>query len=171
MNKLSGITGNELSDEWYTSPDTVKLMVKILKPRVHSVICCPFDTQKSHFVKVLQELGHTVIHSINDWLTQDYEYDYLITNPPFSIKDQVIEKCLISGKPSVLILPIDSMGGVKRHELYKTYGWPTIYMPTRRINYISEDEKQTKGNHFHSIVMKLNDHEQKGLIWESQHAF
>jgi len=166
VNKWSGLTGEKLSDEWYTMPETVWTMIDILKPRAHSVICCPFDTQKSHFVKILQSLGHTVIHSITDWLDKEYEYDYLITNPPFSIKDQVIERCYESGKPSVLILPLDSLGGVKRHKLYKHYGHPLVYIPTRRINYISENGEYTKGNHFHSIIMKLNDPLQKGLIWE-----
>jgi len=107
-----------------------------------------------------------MLYGMRDWLTGDYEYDYLITNPPYSIKDDVIEKCLVSGKPSALVLPIDSMGGKRRHSLYKKHGYPTIYMPTKRINYISVDGLHTKGNHFHSIIMILNDPKGNRLLWE-----
>jgi hypothetical protein len=166
MSNISGITGQLLSDEWYTRTDTVELMYNLLDPVEGSVVMCPFDTNKSQFVQVGEERGFEVFRNIRDWLDSEYQYDYLITNPPFSIKDQVIEKVLKSGKPSALLLPIDSMGGKRRHELYKEYGYPTVYVPTRRINYISEDGKDTKANHYHSIILIFNDPQQRGLIWE-----
>ena len=162
----SGITKLQKTDEWYSPKPMVELMYKLLNPMPNSSIICPFDTDKSNFVKVGFEQGHEVQYGMTDWLEADYEYDYLITNPPFSIKDQIIEKCLKSGKPSALVLPIDAMGGKRRHELYRQYGYPTIYVPSRRINYISIDGLQTKANHFHSIILIFNDPLDSRLIWE-----
>ena len=165
MNK-SGITKSEKTDEWYSPKPIVELMYHLLNPRANSSVICPFDTYKSNFVKVGIEQGYKIQYGMTDWLEADYEYDYLITNPPFSIKDQVIEKCLKSGKPSALVLPIDAMGGKRRHELYRQYGYPTVYVPSRRINYISIDGLQTKANHFHSIILIFSDPLGSRLIWE-----
>jgi hypothetical protein len=165
-NSISGITGEVMTDEWYTKQDTVELMYKLLEPVSGSTVMCPFDTDKSQFVQVGEKLGFEVFRNIRNWLESEYEYDYLITNPPFSIKDKVIEKVLQSGKPSALVLPLDALGGKRRHELYKEYGYPTVYVPTRRINYISEDGQDTKSNHFHSVILIFNDPLNRGLIWE-----
>jgi hypothetical protein len=166
IGKLSGMTGQPMSDEWYTKRETVELMYKLLEPVMGSVIMCPFDTNKSQFVQVGESMGFEVFRNITNWLESQYEYDYLITNPPFSIKDQVIEKVLKSGKPSALVLPLDALGGKGRHGLYREYGYPTVYIPTRRINYISEDGLETKSNHFHSVILIFNDPSNRGLIWE-----
>ena len=155
-----------MSDEWYTKKETVELMYQLLEPVEGSVIMCPFDTDKSQFVKVGNDKGFEVFRNIKNWLDSEYEYDYLITNPPFSIKDRVIEKVLKSGKPSALVLPLDALGGKGRHNLYKTYGYPTVYIPTRRISYISEDGQETKSNHFHSVILIFNDPQSRKLIWE-----
>ena len=163
---VSGITKHVKNDEWYTTMPIVELMYSLLKPTDKDVIMCPFDTDKSNFVKYAKNNNLLVMYGMNDWLESDYEYDLLITNPPFSIKDKVIEKCLETGLPSVLVLPIEAMGGVKRHELYKTWGYPTIYVPSRRINYISENGEHTKSNHFHSIILLLNDPLGSRLLWE-----
>jgi hypothetical protein len=166
MKLLSGITKIEKTDEWFTPLKTVELMYQLLSVPQNSRVICPFDTDESNFVKQGKEMGLTVLNGMTDWLDAEYEYDYLITNPPFSIKDQVIEKCLSSGKPSALVLPIDALGGKRRHEIYRKYRYPTIYVPTRRINYISVDGAQSKANHFHSVILVFNDKNGSRLLWE-----
>lgn len=112
--------------------------------------------KKSNFYKVItKDYDPQAIYGINDWLTEDYEYDYLITNPPYSNKDEIIERCIESGKPCVLVLPIESLGGVKRHALYKKTNI-AIYVPTKRIKFISEDGEDSKAPAHHSIVMLIN---------------
>ena len=166
MKLISGITKIEKNDEWYTPIPTVSLMYKLLNIPTNKKVICPFDTEKSNFVIQGLQNNYEVLYGMKDWLSTDYEYDYLITNPPFSIKDNVIEKCLQSKKPSALVLPIDSLGGKRRHGLYNQYNYPTIYIPSRRINYISVDGQQTKANHFHSVILIFNDPLGSRLIWE-----
>lgn len=166
MKLISGITKVEKNDEWYTNRETVLLMYDLLNVQQGKKVMCPFDTEVSNFVKIGNDYGYKMLYGMRDWLDREYNYDYLITNPPFSIKDQVIEKCLKSGKPSALVLPIDSLGGKRRHSLYKQYGYPTVYIPTRRINYISVDGQQTKANHFHSVILLLNDPLGNRTIWQ-----
>jgi sugar-phospahte nucleotidyltransferase len=155
---LNNITKNFYSDEWYTDVGTVDKMIELLDPDPNSRIICPFDTEKSIFVKRLKELGHTVIYNIFDFIENDaYDFDYIITNPPFSIKNQVISKCLKSNKRACLVLPIDSLGGVKRHSLYREYGIkPLVYIPTKRVNYFDEKWDKKEGSNFHSIFLILD---------------
>ena len=163
---LNGITKNVYSDEWYTSQDTVNLAIGLLDPRPQSVILCPFDSDNSLFVKTLRDHGHTVLHGMDNFLEADYHCDYIITNPPFSIKDKVIQRVYDYGVKAVLIMPIDAMGGVKRHSMYAEHGHPLIYMPARRISYFDESGSIKKGSSFHSIIMTFNHGQESGIKWQ-----
>lgn len=99
-------------DEYYTPPILVEPIAHFIKP--HSTIWCPFDTEHSEFVKILTEQGHKVIYS-HIWTGQDFfkyepsePYDYIISNPPFSLKLKVFERLYKLGKPFAMIcgLPI-----------------------------------------------------------------
>jgi len=164
--RQNNITHNTYSDEWYTDQETVDKCIELLNPTSNSTIMCPFDSEHSLFVKSLLELGHNVIYGINDFLTNDYDFDYIVTNPPFSIKDSVIKKVYESKKKSLLILPLDSLGGVKRHSLYKEFGYPTIYIPTRRISYFDSNWKKREGSNFHSVMMIFNTNQQSQIMWQ-----
>ena len=158
--KKNNITNNFYSDEWYTSKETVEFMYKLLN--IKSVereitIMCPYDTENSYFVKVAKEFGYNVIYNIRDFLEKDYEYDYLITNPPFSIKDLVLEKCIKDRKRCCLILPITTLSGVKRHKLFKENNYLlNVFIPTRRVIYYNEKWEKQKGCSFESIFMILD---------------
>jgi len=99
-------------DEYYTPPILVKPILKYLKP--HSTIWCPFDTEDSEFVILLKEAGHKVIYS-HIWNGEDFfnyepseNYDYIISNPPFTKKLKVFERLYKLNKPFAMIsgLPI-----------------------------------------------------------------
>jgi hypothetical protein len=162
---INGIFKNVYSDEWYTNQDTVNLAIGLLDPKPQSVILCPFDSDKSLFVKTLKEHGHTVLHGMTNFLEVDYHCDYIITNPPFSIKDKVIERVYQHKVKAVLILPMDAMGGVKRHSLYDQNEYPKIYVPSRRIAYYNQNWDLQKGSSFHSIIMTFNHGEQSSIQW------
>lgn len=99
-------------DEYFTPPILVKPILKYLKP--NSTIWCPFDTENSEFVILLREAGHKVIYS-HIWLGQDFftydpneQYDYIISNPPFTRKLDVFKRLYQLNKPFAMIcgLPI-----------------------------------------------------------------
>jgi hypothetical protein len=170
QSKINNITNNFYSDEWYTDQATVDTCLAILQPTSGSTVMCPFDSEESIFVKTLILQGFKVIFGIEDYLSNThYEFDYLVTNPPFSIKDLVIEKTYEYGKKSVLILPLDSLGGVKRHELYRKYGYPDIYIPTRRISYYDKNWKKKTGSNFHSVIITFNHGKDiADVVWEKK---
>jgi len=94
-------------DEYYTPPILVEPIKQFIKP--NSTIWCPFDTFDSEFVIQFNEEGHNVIHS-HIWDGVDFfkcnipKCDYIISNPPFTRKLDVLERLYEIGKPFAMIL-------------------------------------------------------------------
>lgn len=91
-----------------TLPYAVKPILKYIPN--DSVVWCPFDTSESEFVKQIQAKGNTVIHThISDGYDfyeyeASIEWDCIISNPPFTNKRKIFERCLDFGKPFALIM-------------------------------------------------------------------
>lgn len=156
-----GLLGNLYSDEWYTTEIDAKIAIELLEPK--GVVMCPFDSEKSEFVKLLKA-SHSVIYGINDFLTNEYDFDCVITNPPFSLKNEVIERCAASKKPSCLILPMDILSGIKRRKLYLKYGYPAVFIPAYRMAFRNEKGELQKGSNFTSVYVLFNTKHQ-GIKW------
>ncbi len=72
-------------------------------------------------VKVLQENGFkvTAYDKEKDFLTETERYDNIITNPPFSLAYEFIEKCkLIAKNKFALLLPLSYLHGKKRFDSF-----------------------------------------------------
>ena len=72
----------------------------------------------------------------HDFLQSDVgeKMDCIITNPPFSLKQQFLERCYSLGKPFALLLPLTTFETKKRQELFKKFGVEVIFFD-RRINF------------------------------------
>lgn len=101
-----------VKDEYYTPRILVEPIVKYLRPG--STIWCPFDTENSQFVRTFQEKGFNVIYS-HIWDGQDFfdyepdtDFDYIVSNGPFSRKLEVFERLYKLNKPFAMVngLPI-----------------------------------------------------------------
>lgn len=97
------------NDECYTPRYGVLPLLEFLEPYKDKIIWCPFDTSESEFVKVLYENGFNVVFSHIDTGQDFYEYepenwDLIISNPPFTNKRKIFERCLGFGKPFALLM-------------------------------------------------------------------
>lgn len=104
---------NNKNDERYTPPILVEPILKYIKP--NSTIWCPFDTENSEFVILLKEAGYNVIYSHID-LGQDFfdyepieKYDYIISNPPFSRKLDILDRLYKLNKPFAMLMNIECL--------------------------------------------------------------
>jgi len=64
------------------------------------------------------------------------KFDCIVTNPPYSKKDEFLKRAYELGKPFAFLLPLTALEGIKRGALYKRYGLQII-IPNRRINFIT----------------------------------
>lgn len=78
------------------------------------------------------------------------QWDILISNPPFSKKDEVLQRAFEFGKPFALLLPCNSIQGKKRFKIFQNEIQMLCF--DTRIDYHTNGNMQTytKGNHFGS---------------------
>jgi|GEM_PF-766872 len=52
----------------------------------------------------------------------DFDFDVIVTNPPYSQKDRFIKRCFSFGKPWAMLLPVYTLAGKARCEMYEKWG-------------------------------------------------
>ena len=129
----------EVNDEFYTPRFAVEPLLKYISK--DKIIWCPFDTEDSNYVKVFKENGYKVVYS-HISKGQDFfyyepdKYDIIVSNPPFSIKTEVLKRAYSLGKPFAFLLPLTTLEGKQRGELFRKYGLQLIIFD-KRIEFIS----------------------------------
>lgn len=141
MDKVAG-SGN---DEFYTPYYAVEPILKYVKHGAK--VLCPFDTEDSIFVKSLKEIGCEVVYSHisngEDFFEQDLtKYDYVISNPPYSLKGKVLEKLFESGVPFAMLLGVVGIfESKKRFDMFKNNTFEIMYL-SKRVAYFKSYEEQ-----------------------------
>jgi hypothetical protein len=84
--------------------------------------------------KYLTELGFDVIHEPLDFFTEPPEqYDTIVSNPPFSLSKEVMNKLLEYDKPFILIMPSSKIN-TSYFRAWKDKGLQII-IPRKRIHF------------------------------------
>ena len=108
-------------DEVYTPFYAVEPLMEFL-PK-DKIIWCPFDEEWSAFYRYFRENHYPVIRSslsnAQDFFRYEPEkWDILVSNPPFSKKDDVLKRAFSFGKPFALLLPVNSIQGKARFKIF-----------------------------------------------------
>lgn len=162
---------DKASDEVYTPAYAVKPIIKYVDMLAHpATVWCPFDTEDSEYVKLLRAAGHKVIAShIDDdknffYYEPEEDYDCIVSNPPFSVKDNILQRLSELNKPYAMLLPVPVLQGQKRFEFMKNCQVLTF---DKRINYYTDASRTTvqKGVSFGSLYL-CKDFLPRDLIFE-----
>ncbi|MSA02224.1 sugar-phospahte nucleotidyltransferase [Lactonifactor sp. BIOML-A3] len=141
------------NDEYYTPSYAVYPIMKRLKS--NSTVWCPFDTEDSEFVKVLQSNGFNVefghISTGQDFFEVEApECDYIISNPPYSLKGEVFKRLYEIGKPFAMLINFQGIFDHKeRFEMFRNNKIEMLWL-SPRVNYIKENGSTPKGVPFQS---------------------
>lgn len=154
MDKVAG-SGN---DEFYTPVYAIKPILKYVKP--NSTIWCPFDTKDSLFLKEFKEDGHNVLFSHIeddcDFFAMDIpECDYIISNPPYSMKNEVFDRLFKIGKPFAMLVGVVGLfESQKRFEMFRDNKFEVMYL-NRRVAYFKDynDDKPSLNPPFSSVYL------------------
>lgn len=147
---------DKASDEYFTPPEAVKPLLRFIP--TDKVLWCPFDKATSSYVHVFEEAGYSVLHSHIDegknffFYEPEEPYDIIISNPPFSVKDDILRRLTELNKPYAMLLPLPTLQGQKRFD--DLVGSEALIFD-KRINFFT-DEAQTqmaKGVAFASIYV------------------
>lgn len=140
---------DKASDEVYTPEYAVTPLLKYIalfkaKNNLENVtIWCPFDQPFSKYVKCFSAAGYNVIASHIDenknffYYEPEEHYDIIISNPPFSQKDDVLKRLFELGKPYAMLLPIPSLQGQARFPYLQDIQYLGF---DKRINYYKDIE-------------------------------
>ena len=155
--KMDVVAGSG-NNEYYTPPYAIKPIIKYLKP--HSTIWCPFDTEESNYVKMLCEAGHDVIATHIDsggdfFKIEPPKCDYIISNPPFSLKQQVFQRLFEIGAPFAMLVGVVGLfESQTRFEMFRDNDFELMYF-NKRISFFKDyaDQKPSFNPPFSSVYV------------------
>jgi hypothetical protein len=58
-----------------------------------------------------------------------FDFDCIVTNPPYSLMQEFLERCYHFQKPFALLMPIRALDTKKRQALYQRYGIDLLMLP------------------------------------------
>ena len=94
-------------DNYTTPKEAWQLIFKHIDCR-DKVVYLPFYND-GFATTYLNELNINHIHTNTNFFNNNVECDYIIDNPPYSCKKEVINTCLSLNKPFALLLPIETL--------------------------------------------------------------
>lgn len=141
------------NDEYYTPAYAVYPIMERLT--TGSTVWCPFDTSDSEYVKVFQKNGFHVVYG-HISTGQDFfattipDCDYIISNPPYSLKGEVFKRLYEIGKPFAMLINFQGIFDHKdRFVMFSTNRVEMLWL-SPRVNYIKEDSSKPSGVPFQS---------------------
>ena len=127
------------NDECYTPAYGVKPIKYIPED---AVVWCPFDTQESEFVKQIEkqnEVTYSHIGTGRDFFEYEpFEWDVMVSNPPFTNKRKYFERALSFNKPFALIMTNTWLNDSAPKQLFMDKDLQLL-MFDKRMKFISPD--------------------------------
>ena len=133
----------EKFDDLYTPVEAVTPLLgylpEVMDHEITAWECC--DSGSSNITNVLKEHGYKVLSTdiktgfdfLNETMSEDVlaTIDFIITNPPYSLKDEFIRKCYEYQKPFALLLPLTALEGIERGKMFNEYGISVVVLDKR----------------------------------------
>lgn len=147
------------NDEFFTPLYAITPIVKYLLPPP-CTIWCPFDTDESLFVKEFRKLGYEVIathiqNNQNFFEIDVPDCDYIISNPPYSCKGDVLDRLFEIGKPFAMLVGVVGLfESQKRFNMFKHNDFEIMYF-NKRVSYFKDyaDQKPSLNPPFSSVYV------------------
>ena len=148
MSKLNRM-GQKHSDLYQTPPEAVDALLSVFDPEYYvgwkvwecaagrgmlasSLEACSFNVIATD-LHSYPPLSSVKVKSGVDFLrsTPDFDYDFIVTNPPFSLKTQFFRRAFEIGMPFAFLCNLDTLGSRERWEMYKKYGISLVLLDRR----------------------------------------
>jgi len=137
---------NSKNDEFYTPPYAVEPILRYIPSG--SQVWCPFDTDESHFVKLLNQKG-CIIHNTHKDNGNDFfktqpprGIEYIVSNPPYSLKGEVLSRLFELKIPFAMLVGVVGLfESKKRFNMFKENDFEIMYL-SKRVAYFKDFEEQ-----------------------------
>ena len=167
------------NDEYYTPDYAIEPLLKYLKPS--SKVWCPFDTSQSGYFRLLKDIGHSVVCTHLDdgydffRLVEDgrvkgnpiQEFDYIISNPPYTKKTEVLEALFGLKIPFAMLIGVVGLfESQRRYMMFKKHNFEIMYFNKRVSFYQDYVDKKAKFNPPFSSVYVCSGILPKQIVFE-----
>lgn len=148
----TSLTRKRIENDFYATPfhateailDRVELYGSILEPaagqgHISKVLHEYYPNEEvisTDLVKRESKFGIT-IHGNIDFLIYNFnrKFDNIITNPPFSLAQEFIERALdLSNRKVLMLAKVQLLEGIKRKELFENSPLKYVYVFSKRVN-------------------------------------
>lgn len=124
------------SNDFQTPPKALEPLIKYLNPQWTIWECA---AGKGNLTRALRDRGFKVVSTDiltgKDFLTYaPKEFDCIITNPPFSLKQKFIARAYELGRPFAFLLPLTTLETEGRQQYFRRCGLEIILF-NKRINF------------------------------------
>lgn len=146
-------------DEYYTPSYAIYPILRYIPSGAH--VLCPFDTNESLFVRLLNERGTNLVsHShisdgVDFFSMEKPKVDYIVSNPPYSLKAEVFERLFDWGIPFAMLVGVVGLfESQRRFDMFKGHEFEIMYM-NRRVSYFESysDPKPKLNPPFSSVYI------------------
>ena len=143
------------TDEYITPENAVRYVLPYVEGKT---TWCPFDLSSSNYVKLLPKVIYTHIETGQDFFFYEPEepYDCIVSNPPFSKRNEVFERLFELDKPFMML--VNSSGifdNRKRFEMFSKHGIQLL-IPSGRVKYIRRSDGLSNSPMFQSYYVCRN---------------
>ena len=146
-------------DEYYTPASAVEMILPVIRKNGFKNIWCPFDKAESNLVKILSQEFNVVyghIETGEDFFSYDTpptNVECVVSNPPFSQRNDIFAKLLEWDLPYALIMNMNGIFDSKaRYELFKDKR-VELYIPKGRMKFFTSDGVTRNSPNFQSIYV------------------
>jgi hypothetical protein len=124
------------SPDDFQTPETALILLTPFLNKSWKIWECA--SGKGNLVNGFKKLGFKVFGTDKgfDFTRNDLkeEYDAIVTNPPYSMKEEFLRRCYELKKPFALLMPLTALESERRQKCYRKYGLQLI-IPNKRINF------------------------------------
>lgn len=91
------------------------------------------------------------------------KWDFIITNPPFSLAQEFIDRSLDLANCVVMLLPLSFMGSKKRRDWWRARPYTAIHYLSQRPSFTGDGK--TDAECYAWVVWDKTDRQKKGCYW------
>ena len=143
--KMDVVAGSQ-NDEHYTPPYAVAPILEFVRPGAK--VWCPFDTDDSHFAKMLKAHGCIVTATHLDggsdfFLTAPPSgCDYIVSNPPYTKKVEVFERLFSLRVPFAMLVGVVGLfESQRRFHMFAQNQFEILYL-NKRVAFFKDFAEQ-----------------------------
>lgn len=141
-------------------------------------VWCPFDTQDSNYVKLLELWGYNVIFTHIDNNEDFFELatrqfiqnkiDFVVSNPPYSKKTEVLQRLFdLDVGFAMLVGVVGLFESQKRFEMFRDNSFEIMYFNKRVSFYADLDEEKPSANPPFSSVYVCRNFLPSQIVFET----